>query len=140
MSEFERTPESMKAELGEIDTKLAELNQRLSELPEGDYEETGSLEEFNEITTQATKAKKELYSLLVALQDKGEIERRLGETTQEALELYGDEGMPVYKEIILEDTFAISTGDEVSPIVKTTIDELTETYGLMSFEDEEPEE
>lgn len=140
MSEFERTPESMRAELAELDSKLLKLNQELAELPDGDYAETGSTEKADEIMAQATEVKRNTYNLLLALNDTETIKQRLQATTAEAFGLYGDEGMPVYAEIVLEDTFGISAEEASDPRTKEIVETLIEERGLMTFESGEESE
>lgn len=137
MSEFETNPEqAMRAELTEIESKLAEVEQSFSELPDGNWEETGSTEEAEQLIARATSLKKNMYKLLVSLGDTEKIQRRLTEKTEETVELYEEEGMPIYVETILEDTFAISTGEELDPRVQEVVAKLTEEYGLQTFDEE----
>jgi len=137
MSEFQRTPESMKAELVEIKEELVELNQQLAGLPEGDYEVTDSDEARETIMEKATTLKRLELDLLLALNDIEGIEIKLTNITQEAVELYGEEGMPVYIETIMEDAFAVELDDNIDARIKTILDKLTEQFDLQSFEIED---
>lgn len=140
MSEFERTPESMRAELAEIQGKLAELNQQLAELPDGDWEETGSTETAENILKRAGELKRASLGILLALNDMETIQEKLEASALETLELYGDEGMPVFVETIVEDTFGVEFDDTADARLKNIVDQLVEEHGLMTFESAEDTE
>jgi predicted nucleic acid-binding Zn-ribbon protein len=134
MSEFERTPESMHAELKELENRLTFIQDKFTQIEDGKYEEMGTKEEAEELFFQANKVKRNIYDLLVELQNYDEIRSKLEDSITTTVELYKDEEIPVYVEPALEDTFAISADEQLDANVQIIISELVDEYGLLKFE------
>jgi predicted transcriptional regulator len=139
MSEIQRTPESMKVELRELDDKYATLDSRLADIYSG--RSTGSSKEIDRIYSAAEKIKRNIYELLLALGDIQGIDDRLDNNIPAAIELYQSEGEPAFIEAIFEDTFGHPLDASADPRVLEVIENLVVIYDLEStYLDEEDAE
>lgn len=145
MNEFQRTPESIRSELQELETKLSEINNRFSMIEDGSYEEKGTGAEAEALFAEANKIKRGIYELLIISGDIDGIRERLETGIAPAVELEQEEGIPAYLEPIVEDTFGIDVStqeamDNVDPRVFKIFHEVVNRYNLLTFESDEEED
>lgn len=120
MSEFERTPESMRAELAELYEGIETADKEYAAIPDGDLETSGNLDKVTEIMARAQKLKAEAYQILIALNDLGEIRSKL----QQEAEMYLEAGMEPDFNSLLFESFGLDEEYELEPRVQELIDTL----------------
>ncbi len=139
MSEFETNPEAMKAELAGIYTELEALETKLGEVQDGILEDYGNEGIVKEIRDKQNQLKVRAYQLHLVLSDYEGIEDTLRRVIELDLEFAEITEMPVYRETVGDEAFVLEMTDfsSLDPRVQEIFRQLTEEYGLHTFEDEE---
>jgi|GEM_PF-1964704 len=146
MSEFETNPEAaIRAELSEHKTNLANIKEQFAGIQDGDMKSKLTLNESERLMALAKFTKREIFRLLLELNDIDAISSLLEAGIASAVELEQEEGIPAYLEPIVEETlgFDVSTQeamDAVDPKVFRIFQEAVNRYNLMTFESEEEED
>jgi hypothetical protein len=139
MSEFDTNPEAaLRAEQSALETNLTNLNEQLASMQEGKKRDNRTQEESDRITALATFTKRELFRVLTELHDIVEIAHRLDAEIYSQKQAMEDEEMPVYAEIVFEDTFGTEVDDpKVHEDIHKILHGLAKEHEIATFFDEE---
>lgn len=138
MSEFERTPESIREELSELSKERESIDKQIILLMAAQEQEQVTETEFDKQETilgsRGDKVNRQTYELLIALQDYGSIKARLTEYAEAVIEEMGDD-MPISASEMMMSTFGIYDMSEISPNIENIVDDLTSRYLILQDED-----
>lgn len=138
MSEFERTPESMRAELAELVKERKDIDKQILLLMAAQEQKQVTESEFDEQESKLGKrgdsVNRQSYELLVALRDFGEMKARLIEYADSIVEQMGDE-IPISSSEMMMATFGIYDIAEATPETSNIIDDLSERYLILQDEE-----
>jgi hypothetical protein len=135
MSEFERTPESMKAELAELKLKKEEIDEAILALiarrDNGEISEKDFDSEETKLGKQGDKINSTTFELLLALNDLEGIQTKLAAYADSVAEEMGED-MPISATEMLMSTFGVYEPETIPAEVKAIISELSNTYPIFS--------